>query len=409
MKTRIFLLYVLLLIFGFACSKSSTAPAPQQLTQKIGTAKEVEEFVRNFLKENNIDKRVRPIIYKVEDENGKITLNVETNMADVSKKLENELKQRFPEIYLELGTLPDAQLGEKTYGIIDLSVGNMRADGKHSAEMVSQTLLGTPVKVWKKVRYWHLIQTPEGYMGWIDGTALELTDKAGYTAWTQAEKVVYMLHNGFAYTAANTESMVLGDLVLGNLLKLVATEGNFYKVQYPNGNMGYVLKNEAKLYSEWIKTAQPTHENLVATAKKFMGLPYLWGGTSAKGLDCSGFTKTIYFMNGVVLQRDASQQTLYGELVDTKNGFDKLQVGDLLFFGETGHDRVTHVAMYIGDTEFIHASGKVKINSVDSKRQNYAGDYMQNFIRARRYITSVDTEGITRIENNKYYQGKIDE
>src|SRR5699024_4878699 len=99
---------------------------------------------------------------------------------------------------------------------------------------------------------------------------------------------------------------------------------------------------------------------LVATAKTMTGAPYLWGGTSTKGMDCSGFTKTIFFMNGWVIPRDASQQVHAGESIDTSEGFDNLRPGDLLFFGrpatETSPQRVVHVGMWIGNNEFIHSS-----------------------------------------------------
>ena len=99
--------------------------------------------------------------------------------------------------------------------------------------------------------------------------------------------------------------------------------------------------------------------------KKFIGVPYLWGGTSSKGFDCSGFTKTVYLMNGIIIPRDASQQVNEGLLVDADRNWDKLQEGDLMFFGyyKNGKRRIDHVAIWIGNGKFIQASKNVRINS----------------------------------------------
>ena len=113
----------------------------------------------------------------------------------------------------------------------------------------------------------------------------------------------------------------------------MAEDGIFYKVNYPDGREAFVKKDEAKLFNEWYNSLNPTGETILNTAYRFMGIPYLWGGTSTKGMDCSGFTKTVYFLNGIILSRDASQQVNTGELVDTKDGWKNLQAGDLLFFG----------------------------------------------------------------------------
>ena len=120
-----------------------------------------------------------------------------------------------------------------------------------------------------------------------------------------------------------------------------------------------------------------------------MGLPYLWGGTSMKGVDCSGFTKTVYLMNGLVLPRDASQQVHIGEEVDTKAGWHHLQPGDLLFFGspakEGQPERVVHVGMWIGgNNEFIHSAGMVHISSLNPQAPNYDEGEHKRFLRAKR-------------------------
>ena len=137
-----------------------------------------------------------------------------------------------------------------------------------------------------------------------------------------------------------------------------------------------------------------------------MGIPYLWGGTSSKGLDCSGFSKTVYYANGIILPRDASQQVFSGDLVDTENDFENLQKGDLLFFGFSTDgnkkERITHVAIYIGNKNFIHASGKVKINSIDKNSEIFDEFRLKTFIRAKRILGSFDN-GENLIKNNSFY------
>jgi cell wall-associated NlpC family hydrolase len=140
-----------------------------------------------------------------------------------------------------------------------------------------------------------------------------------------------------------------------------------------------------------------------------MGIPYFWGGTSCKALDCSGFTKTVYFLNGVLLPRDASQQALVGRPVDAGKDFSGIEVGDLLFFGTRGtaerKERVTHVGIALGGGKFIHEGGDVRINSLNENDPEYSAPRRETFLGVRRIIGAGDDFGVRRLPSIPYYQG----
>ena len=180
----------------------------------------------------------------------------------------------------------------------------------------------------------------------------------------------------------------------------------FYQVKYPDGRLAFVKKEEAQTYNSWLAALNPTEESLVATSKQLMGLPYLWGGTSSKGVDCSGFTKTIYFLNGMVLPRDASQQVHAGAIIDKDKDFSKLAVGDLLFFGRQATDstkqRVVHVGMWIGNNQFIHSSGRVHISSMDKEAINFDEFNLNRYLQSNRMLHQ-NTEAILKLKKAKLF------
>jgi cell wall-associated NlpC family hydrolase len=194
----------------------------------------------------------------------------------------------------------------------------------------------------------------------------------------------------------------VSDLVFGNLLKYLGEQGEFYRAAYPGGDTAYVRKSEAKPFREWFAETELTEESILEKALLLKGIPYTWGGTSTKMMDCSGFTKTVFLMNGIVLLRDASQQVNTGISVDISGGYENLRKGDLMFFGKKGEngqkDRIRHVAIYIGDNQFIHESGFARIASLDPTKDNYDEVNAREFVQARRIIGAVGTEGITTLD-----------
>lgn len=316
-------------------------------------------------------------------------LSGETNMPEAKTALVERLQAANIQFQDSIHVLPAPDLEGKHRALVTISVANLRTQPKHSAELATQATLGTPVQVWKKDGTWYLVQTSDDYIAWVDAGGITLLDSAGFDNWQRSQKLLYTEPYGFAYAAADAEGATVSDLVFGDVLLLKDQKQGFYEVTFPDGRTGYVPLGNGVIYKDWVAQRQPTEQNLVQTSRRLMGLPYLWGGTSFKGVDCSGFTKTIYFMNGLVLPRDASQQIHLGELVDTTDGWQQLRPGDLLFFGvpaaEGKPERVVHVGMWLGeDMEFIHASGRVRISSMNPAAENFDAYELNRFLRAKR-------------------------
>ncbi|WP_240904704.1 C40 family peptidase [Sphingobacterium sp. SGR-19] len=312
----------------------------------------------------------------------------------------------------------DSSVHHKDYGIINLSVANLRTKPAHSAEMATQLLLGTRIDILQKQGSNYRVRTPEGYMAWIPSSSIVPMSKAEILAWNEKDKIIYTAEFGKSFSLPHKASQRVSDLVYGNILSLQGEDHNFYEVVYPDNRVAYIPKEEAMLFINWLTTRETTPDQILISAKSMLGLPYLWGGTSVKGVDCSGFTKMSFFMNGYVIPRDASQQVMVGDTIDilddTKNlspekAIKNLKPADLLFFAADKKNkpdaRVTHVAIYIGNGEFIHAAGMVKINSLLKGAANYDDVQTRTIVAARRYI-GADDAAIQKIEESPYYNNQ---
>jgi hypothetical protein len=145
----------------------------------------------------------------------------------------------------------------------------------------------------------------------------------------------------------------------------------------PSGRTGWVLKKDVRPLSERIDirmgdsaeglVSVEKMEDVIRQAYSLLGVPYLWGGMSSKGVDCSGLVRISFLMNDILLPRNATQQIKCGREVDLKD----IQRGDLIFFGNTETGAITHVGIYLGNGEFIHASHLVRVNSLIPGAENY--------------------------------------
>jgi SH3-like domain-containing protein len=331
---------------------------------------------------------------------GKIILKGITDIPVAKKALLDSLGALKIPFADSVKVLPDSALGDKTWGLVALSVANLRGGPGHANELVSQALMGTPLMVLQYADGWYRVQTPDYYIGWMEGSGIQRLSEAELNQWKQSSRYVFNRISGNAFESPDEGSLEVSDLVLGDLFVVEAAVNGFLKMQTPDGRTGYVRSSDCLSWSEW--TGQkPVAAAVIAVARKMLGMPYLWGGTSTKSVDCSGLTKTAYFSQGIILARDASQQARYGEHPDFSD-FHNLQPGDLLFFGRD-EQHVTHVALYMGDGKYIHSSGLIRINSLDPDDPKYDATLKKKLLGSARVLNSLNTEGITLVKDHPWY------
>lgn len=336
-----------------------------------------------------------------------IVLRGSTTEPSAKETLLAKLSEAGIEALDSMITLPSPALGEKTWGVTNQSAVNFRYAPSYSSESATQTVMGAPLQILEKRGGWTRAVTPEGYIAWVSSGSVATMNESDFNSWRDAQKVIVTTYYTLFRAGASESSAVIADGIMGNIVKVVAAAGSYIKVMLPDGREAFVQKQHTAPFAEWVASRKPTQENIIATARQFVGFPYMWGGTSIKAMDCSGFTKTVYFLNGVILERDASQQALTGEDVDISKNFDNLTAGDLLFFGSKATDdkkeRITHVGIYIGGGEFIHSATSVRINSLIPEAANYY-DGSNRLVRANRILTKIDSDaGIVSVSKHPWY------
>lgn len=369
----------------------------------VDNRKEAENIIAEFENENIADKRETVFdVYPV-FEQGDLVLKGEISNPQIKQDLTDAFGSlKFRD---KITLLPDSTVGDKTFALINLSVANLRGEPSHSSELVTQALLGTPLKILKKEKGWYLIQTPDNYVSWVDAAGITPITENELQNWCQTERTIFIGNFTEIFRDERMEQP-LSDVCMGNILETVSQNRRRLELRFPDGRTGFTANSDWTTFETFKNETQPDTTNIINLARQFTGRPYLWGGTSSRGLDCSGFTKMIYFMNGIILARDASLQVRHGQMVEAGESFSQFQPGDLLFFGKMTADsteRITHVAVSTGATEFIHASGMVKENSFNPASEIYSEYRRESFMRARRIIGSEGTEEIRWIKEHPWY------
>ena len=299
----------------------------------------------------------------------------------------------------KVAVLEDAIPAARKWALVKLSIATLRTEPKHSAEIATQGIMGAPVKVLQKADDWYRVQMADDYIAYVPESSLAFKTEAQMKTWRKAKRYIVTAYDSRLVTEPHGDETV-SDLVMGNILEYKAEQGKWLKLASPDGRVGWVDAADLAELSQWSQQGFSAAQ-IEKTARRMMGSSYLWGGTSTKVTDCSGLTKVSYLSNGIILQRDASQQALTGKIFKKGTDWHQFETGDLLFFGNEKTGRVTHVGIYLRDGKYIHCSGQVKINSLDPKASDYP--YLYSPLSASRIKGMVGTKGITALKSHPWY------
>lgn len=235
------------------------------------------------------------------------------------------------------------------YHVCRVAIGPLRKEPSDKSEIVSQLLFGDRAKVLEKTEKWCLVQClHDGYEGWMDYKQLEKISEQEFNN-----------DEAFKYLSPLQPANVL---VAENGTKYYLSPGS--RLPFFKDGFCHLGRRKFEVQFEHITAnAEQFRQNVESTALFFENTPYLWGGRTLFGIDCSGFVQMVYHLNGLQLRRDASQQAEQGELVDF---LASAQLADLAFF-DNEEGRITHVGLMLSNNKIIHSAGMVRIDPIDDQ------------------------------------------
>jgi cell wall-associated NlpC family hydrolase len=247
-----------------------------------------------------------------------------------------------------------------SHALVNVALTPVRREASVRAEQISQELMGSVLEIIERQEEWVLIKGEDSYEGWVNLGALHLCGADEARAWRAAEGGVSAVVLEATIVDEDWEPLVA--LPWGARVRL---EGEVARL--PDGRSGRLVGGqwvEEREAAERFPAAGPP---VVATAREWMGVPYVWGGRTRWGADCSGFVQALYRLHGAKLPRDSDQQAEAGERLEFGTGFAELRAGDLVFFHARDSERIVHVAFSLGGSLILHAAegnGQVKADDL---------------------------------------------
>lgn len=249
-------------------------------------------------------------------------------------------------------------------GVVVKNVASVRRSPLANSEQVTQTIMGQVVRILQDEGDWLYIETADAYKGWIRRGCV----RSNLRRTLPLAEVTELFTD--AYIQPTQGSEIVTKLVITSVVEVLDQYQDFTLVQLPDGQQAWVRSCDICISKTNESTSYIQHDvvSVVRTAKRFLGIPYIWGGTTPFGLDCSGFVQLVWKLHGILLPRDAALQTRDPRLVPVTD--DGMNAEDLVFFAsEEDNLHVNHVALAIDSDRIIHSAYDrgVTINRLDEE------------------------------------------
>ncbi len=318
-------------------------------------------------------------------------LSGEVDQAEAKRQAVEAVTRLGVKVTDEITVLPAANLGGKTWGIASLSIVNVREKPGNASEMGTQILLGNAFKILKRETNWYLVQSADRYLGWTEGGAFAVVTEEDVKNWNEGAAAD---RHGFGGSNPGAAGGGRGAGVGCGPMRPGQTRGRDGRleqgVRCPTGARVSCRRRRQWSMRRGARSGGQRRTTSSGRPSRFWGGLISGGCNSPRGMDCSGFTKLVYYLNGVALDRNASQQALQGEEIPIDANFSRLKKGDLLFFGHhasaNGPEHVNHVGIYLGDKLFIQSSGMVRISSLDPDSPAHDERRLRGLLHARRTL-----------------------
>lgn len=276
---------------------------------------------------------------------------------------------------------------ETPWALVKSSVSDLRRHADPLAERVSQALVGEALRILEQSGEWSFVRLErDGYMGWIRNTALQPVHPEGARVYLANSDMLVCTELALAFDGPGGAYAQVGRLPFGVVLPHAKEHDGWTALQLPDGTFRWVESQALLPLAARPKPDQAGIQQALRFIQRFVGIPYLWGGRTPYGYDCSGLAQTFWGFLGVSIPRDADQQMRAAIAVSGEP-----QPGDLLFFGEkdgSGGRPISHVAISLGGAEVIHANsaaGGVSMNSLEPENPRYRAWLQENLAGVGRF------------------------
>jgi hypothetical protein len=347
-----------------------------------GSAEEVRALVEGVRDQLAPDPRLAVFEVEVEVRGDTVTLAGVTSEPAAAQELHRRIAglTAWRQVVDLVQLLPEPESEDRVHAVVTAAVAPMLSGPRVQCTQVSQAVLGSRLLVFRREGRWLQCRGSDGYIGWIHAGYVALMDEQRARAWELGA-------DGEVWISLDARvALDSGDLMIRLPWGSRVVRESDGIIRLPDGRTGVGAGEMVPLGARGL--GFPTDGGAICeTAKRWLGVAYLWGGLTMGGVDCSGFVQAIYRLHGHVLPRDSDQQSRVGELVECGEEYANLRAGDLLFFAEAP-GRCSHVAMSTGGSQIIHASlgnGGVARNDMAGRRA-YERELGRMFLWARRMV-----------------------